>query len=328
MNQQCIEEYYNLKVTDIKLLDKHFGTEIYKINTDIGKFIVKVFPMYFDSVGKEGAVVEYLSEHGLYVAELMKTRSNEYAVITPNIQFTVQQYIDGNSPAINSAPEWLMNKSADFLGRTVSILSNYPELSVRFDQSFFAPESVLNKKAHYEQRLTAAREDGNVNLIPLWEEQIKHLDRIKSFHIDTEKLTYANSHGDYHIGQIIEKNHDITVVDWTSVCRLPICLEIITSYVFASPSCADGTIDADGLISYIGHFTKHFPLGKYDIKAMPFVLYFWHCMCNYRPDELADMPYSYRPIAELINKVLRWLYKHVEEVSKELDRKYRILNIQ
>ncbi len=149
-----------------------------------------------------------------------------------------------------------------------------------------------------------------------------------SFHIDTERLTYANSHGDYHIGQIIEKNHDITVVDWNSVCKLPIYLEIITSYVFASPSCADGVIDADGLISYIGHFTKHLPLGEYDIKAMPFVLYFWHCMCNYRPDELADMPESYRPIAELINKVLKWLYEHAEELSEGLERKYRIPNIK
>ena len=54
------------------------------------------------------------------------------------------------------------------------------------------------------------------------------------------------------------------------------------------------------------------------MKAMPYVLYFWHCMCNYRPDELADIPDSYKAIAKLINNFLNWLYDHVEELSEQL----------
>ena len=41
-------------------------------------------------------------------------------------------------------------------------------------------------------------------------------------------------------------------------------------------------------------------------------------MCNYRPDELADIPDSYKAIAKLINNFLNWLYDNVEELSKEL----------
>lgn len=51
---------------------------------------------------------------------------------------------------------------------------------------------------------------------------------------------------------------------------------------------------------------------------MPYILYYWHCMCNYRPDELADIPDSYKAIAKLINNFLNWLYDHVEELSEEL----------
>ena len=51
---------------------------------------------------------------------------------------------------------------------------------------------------------------------------------------------------------------------------------------------------------------------------MPYVLYFWHCMCNYRPDELGDIPDSYKAIAKLINNFLNWLYNNVEELSEQL----------
>ena len=70
--------------------------------------------------------------------------------------------------------------------------------------------------------------------------------------------------------------------------------------------------------SYIKEFTEKFPLTEYDIKAMPFVLYYWHCMCNYRPDELGDIPDSYKAIAKLINNFLNWLYDNVEELTEEL----------
>ncbi len=51
---------------------------------------------------------------------------------------------------------------------------------------------------------------------------------------------------------------------------------------------------------------------------MPYVLYYWHCMCNYRPDELVDIPDTYKAIAKLINNFLNWLYNNVEELSEEL----------
>ena len=150
----------------------------------------------------------------------------------------------------------------------------------------------------------------------LWHEHIRHLDKISKFHIDTGRLTYANSHGDYHIGQMIVKGEHLTVIDWTSACRLPIAFEVITSFVFASPSCKDGAINTEELAMYIRTFTEYYPLTAYDMEAMPYVLYFWHTICNYRPDEaIAE---SYQPTAMLVNKLLAWLYDHVETLSEAL----------
>lgn len=318
MNKNIIENNFNLKVFDIKLLDKHFGTELYLINTDSGKHIVKVLPLYMENVKNEGELAEYLYDQGLKVARFMKSKEDTYVVKTPEFQFTVQQYIEGESLSVNTAPDWFICKSAEFLGQTALLLKDYEGLSLRFGKAFFSAETVRKKIWKYKKELVKAKKAKDVDIIPVWEDQIRHLKRISKFRIDTKKLTYANSHGDYHIGQTIIHNNDFTVIDWSSACKLPICLDVITSYVFSSPICADGKIDADGLKKYIKQFTEKFPLIEYDIKAMPYVLYYWHCMCNYRPDELADIPDSYKAIAKLIENFLNWLYDNVEELSEEL----------
>lgn len=318
MNKHIIENNFNLEVYDIKLLDKHFGTELYLINTDAGKYIVKVLPLYMGNVKNEGELTEYLYNHGIKVAKFIKNKNNTYVVNTPEFQFTVQQYIEGESLSVNTAPDWFISKSAEFLGQTALLLKDYEGLSLRFGKNFFSQNTVRRKMWQYKKELVRAKKAKDVDIIPVWEEQIRHLKRISKFHIDTKRLTYANSHGDYHIGQAIIHNDDFTVVDWSSACRLPICLDVITSYVFSSPTCAEGEIDAEGLKSYIKQFAEKFPLTEYDIKAMPYVLYFWHCMCNYRPDELLDIPYSYKAIAKLINDFLNWLYNNVEVLSEQL----------
>lgn len=320
MNKNIIENNFNLNVSDIKLLDKHFGTELYLVSTDVGKYIVKVLPLYMENVKNEGEVTEYLYNHELKVARFMKSNDDAYVVKTPEFQFTVQQFIEGESLPVNTAPDWFISKSAEFLGQTALLLKDYEGLSLRFGKDFFSPKTVRRKMWQYKKELDRAKNEKDVDIIPVWKEQIRHLKRISKFHINAKKLTYANSHGDYHIGQTIIHTNDFTVVDWSSACRLPICLDVITSYVFSSPTCATGEIDADGLKKYIGQFTEKFPLTEYDIKAMPYVLYYWHCMCNYRPDELSDIPDSYKAIAKLINNFLHWLYDNVEELSEKLTK--------
>ena len=318
MNKNIIENNFNLRICDIQLLDKHFGTELYLINTDIGKYIVKVLPLYMENIKNEGELAEYLYNHGIKVARFIKSKEDAYVVKTSEFQFTIQQFIDGESLSVNTAPDWFISKSAEFLGQTALLLHYYDGLALRFGKDFFLPKTVRKKIWQYKKELVRAKKVKDVDIIPIWEEQIRHLKRISKFHIDTEKLTYANSHGDYHIGQAIIQNNDFTVVDWSSACKLPICLDVITSYVFSSPNCAEGVIDVAGLKKYIRQFTEYFPLTEYDIKTMPYVLYYWHCMCNYRPDELANIPDSYKAIAKLINNFLNWLYYNVEKLSEQL----------
>lgn len=318
MNKYIIESNFNLKVSDIKLLDKHFGTEIYLINTDTGKYIVKVLPLCMENIKNEGSIAEYLYNNGMNVARFLKSKRGNYVIKTDKSQFTVQKFIEGETISFNTAPDWVMEKSAEFLGRSASLLKDYGKLPLRFGKEFCRSKTARRKIREYKRELVRAKKCNDLETIPIWEEQIRHLKRISKFRIDTEKLTYTNSHGDYHIGQIIVNDQDISVIDWSSACCLPICLDVITSFVFSSPCCTDGIIDADGLKKYIQQFMKWFPLTDYDIKAMPYMFYFWHCMCNYRPDEYTDMAEGYKPLAKLIRNMLNWLYDNVEELSLQL----------
>ena len=213
-----------------------------------------------------------------------------------------------------------MEKAADYLGKTTVALKDFGPLPMPFGKDFFAPGNALHKKQQY----CAEQKSAGTALVPIYEEQIHHLERIAHFRIDTDRLTYANSHGDFHIGQAILQDQDITVVDWASICRLPICLDIATCYAFASPRCSEGTVDVEGLCRFIRSYTKHAPITPYDIQALPYVMYFWYCICNYSPRELASIASSdhlsdnYQPIAALIQKMLGWLHGHVEKLSDEL----------
>lgn len=325
MNPTLIEQHYHLRVLALQLLDKHFETEIYTAETTVGKVLVKVMPLFYQNADNEGMIAGHLAHHGLKVARFLANREGGYVTKCAENQFTVQEFVEGRTLPLNSAPEWFMEKAADYLGRTTVALRDYGPLPQAFGKDFFAPGNALQKKMQYldEQKCAEA------NLIPIYEEQIHHLERIAQFHIDTERLTYANSHGDFHIGQAIVQDRDITVVDWASACRLPICLDIATCYAFASPRCSEGAVDAEGLCRFIRTYTKHAPLTPYDLRSLPYVMYFWYCICNYSPTELASIAGSdhlaenYQPIAALIQKLLRWLSVHVEELSQKLMEAFR-----
>lgn len=324
MDCQLIERHYDLHVTELRLIDRHFETEIYIAHTGAERYLVKVMPLFYQNVDNEGQIAGHLHRHGMSVARFLRNKQGGYVTKLPENQFTVQEFVDGQTLPLNSAPEWFLEKSADFLGRTTLALRDYSPLPLQFGRDFFAADNALQKKQQYISELEKSNDPDDHKIVPIYEAQIRHLERIAQFPIDTDRLTYANSHGDFHIGQAIVKGQNITVIDWASACRLPIVLDIATSYVFASPRCSEGAVDAEGLSRYIRTYTKHAPLTEYDIQALPYVLYFWYCICNYSPRELASIASSdhlsgnYQPIAALIQKLLSWLYEHVEELTDEL----------
>ena len=317
MLNELIAANYGIEINDLKLMDSYFGTEIYLVKTNEDKYFVKVLPLSVPDLEKEGLITEYLLNNGIPVAKLLKTKNDGYAVKTEKMQFHVQEFIEGEVFKVNTAPEWLMENSASILGRIHAVLKNYGELRVNFGADFFRRENAFERQQHYANQLLETTNTVNASLIPALEERIKHLERISAFDIDAEKLTYANSHGDFYIGQIIAKDENITVIDWTSACKLPAVLEVVMSYVFAAPECKNGKINSDGLKQYIDRYSRFFYLNDYDIKIMPLLFYFQQIMCHYSPP-YDNIPETYKPVCRLINSFSDWLYHNMEILEKEL----------
>ena len=305
-----------MEIKDLKLIEGNF-CEIYSMQTNKGKYAVKTLDIGGHNMEQEGHLTKHLYDNGINVARLLKTNRNMYHVETENMQFHVQEFIEGKTWKANTAPEWFLEKCAATIGKVHAILKDYDELKSPMSDHFLNKNIINHLKNHFEGKLNEAADKKDKKLIPLLQERVRYLERVSLFDIDTTKLTYSNSHADFHIGQMITSGENLTVIDWTSACRMPVCLEVIRSYVFASPECRYGEINSDELKRYIDHYLKYFSLNEYDIQMMPYVFYFQHMIWNYSPP-YDDIPESYTLICELIQNFTKWLYENVEILSDEL----------
>ena len=317
MLTQLIRDNYSLYIEELKLIESHFGTDIYLLHTDHHKYIVKALPLDFKTLENEGYITEFLYSKRIPVPKLLKNNQGDYIIRTDKMQFHIQDFIEGSTLAVNTAPDWFLKKSAQTLGKIQNALKDYITLKRTFDADFF-DISAINRKRDYLNNLLTTKE-AKTNEIMKTEimEQIKHAEMLSTFNINTSKLTYSNSHGDYYIGQIITKDELLTVIDWSSVCCLPICIEAIMSYSFADPACEKGNINVLRLKEYIKDYSDFMVLSDYDKHIMPY-LFYWHLfLTNYSPP-FSHVPEGYKKISELINNLLNWLYKNVDDLSSEL----------
>lgn len=312
-----INRNYGLKIESIELIDSHFGTEIYLLQTDLNKYIVKTIPVNCKDLQNEGYITEFLCDKGISVAKILKTNKGEYSVRTKKMQFHIQNYIEGITLSVNTAPDWFMEKSAQTLGRIHSILKDYEVLERSFDDDFFNVLHIMSKKDFLLNLLDSKEAKKDETMAFDIKEQIKHADKIASFKIIPQNLTYSNSHGDYYIGQIITKDESFTVIDWSSACCLPICIEVIMSYTFADPYCSNGNIDIHRLKEYIKQYSQYFALSDYDLKIMPYLFYWHQFLTNYTPP-FSVVPEGYKAVSKLINNLMNWLYENVDKLSNEL----------
>ena len=116
---------------------------------------------------------------------------------------------------------------------------------------------------------------------------------------------------------MITKGNKFTVIDWTSTCSLPLCIEVIMSYAFTDPACINGSIDINRLKKYIGNYSENFILNEYEFTIMPYLFYYHQFMTNYTPP-FGKVPEGYKGVSVLINKLLNWLFENVNRLSMEL----------
>ena len=108
------------------------------------------------------------------------------------------------------------------------------------------------------------------------------MERFPAWRFDLNRLTCRNTHGDYFISQFLcEDGHLTAVIDWTTACIHPVIWELMRSFVYAAPCCADGSIDRSLLARCVHAYCRYGTLNDYDLKNLERLYLYQIAVCDY-----------------------------------------------
>jgi Ser/Thr protein kinase RdoA (MazF antagonist) len=295
---------YGLDAERMVLLFDHGQNRVYKVAAGGRAYLVKETSLPLERLTRLGALTQRLLDSGVRVAAPIRTLDGAFAAAGPRGNVYVQDFVEGETFRLNEAPGWYLDQSPRLLSRIRRALAGVPPLPACFDEAFLDPSTPARAMQALADREEAAA-------------RRRHLERVSGFHLNAHALTRANSHGDFYIGQTICRGREVTVIDWDSACCLPVCFELIMSYTYADPRCAQGRIDVDGLRRYLDLYLKDCTMQEADIRLMPYFYYHQLAVCNFTPPYEGLSP-DYTRIATLCDRLMDWLYDHVETLSDAL----------
>lgn len=319
-----IYKLYGLDIIDISESEFGAGSITYFITTVSGKYVVK----YFTENGinhpeNEAQLCLFLQQKGISVSKIVKNcMGDDISVDENGRRYHVQEFIEGITYDYHQAPEWLMKESAKLLGKIHTVLRDYPLLPEGIDKQFFHCCTIKNTLQRYEKTLKQAIENGDVQIAFRIKSNMDILKRMPSYDFDMDQFTYANTHGDFIITQLICGEEKINgCIDWTTSCNHPVVWEIIRSYVYASPKCSEGKIEIEDFVSYVKTYLKYAQLNTYDLENMGRMFFQFSAVCNFYGQYYASQTKNrgiFLKQADLSSKLLEWFLENIDDLTKEL----------
>lgn len=281
---ELLDSLYGLEALNIEKSGIGAGSDTWFVTCADGRYVVK-FPSSSDinHPKLEPELCEYLNRAGIPVCRFIPDKAGR--LLSRDAEgrpFHVQHFIEGRVYGLNEAPPWLMEQSAASLGRIHAALRDYPGLPTGIGAGFFRYMTPRRALESYRQSLLTAIDTGDSTSAGELEYRIALMERFPDLSFELDRLTCAGTHGDFFISQLICGRDRINaVIDWTTACVHPVVWEIIRSFVYAAPSCAGGSIDADELAAYVAEYMRHAPLGEYDLRCMVSLFYYQLAVCDY-----------------------------------------------
>jgi len=150
------------------------------------------------------------------------------------------------------------------LGKIQAALAGYEPLPPVFGQGHFDFLRSDAPRASYMKTLAMAKKTGDISVIEDLEYRLSQLHKTRAHTYDYARFTIGNTHGDFKIQNIVcGEGRIAAVIDLSSACRLPLCLEVIRSYAHAAPA-----MSAEGLRTYVEEYQCFAPLNDYDLRNM------------------------------------------------------------
>lgn len=330
-NPQIMEllwKIYGLQADQIEKSAVGAGSDTYFVTCGQNRYVLK-FPAEssMNQPALEPELCAFLNEKGIPACRFIPNRQGSCLSSDPSGRvFHLQVLFEGKTYGLNEAPPWLLTASAQMLGRIHTALRNYKGLPIGIGPEFFRFMTPENARESYRHTLKIAEEKGDAETAEALRYRIALTERMEKPAFDLSALTCTGTHGDYFISQLICAEQEIrAVIDWTTACVHPVIWEIIRSYVYASPRCAGGCLDAEEFLAYTAAYMTAAPLTAADIRAMVPLFFYQLAVCDYYRQYFesdADNRRIYLHQAEFSTKLLQWLEKHGAELQRKLEKAF------
>ena len=313
---QLIKQNFDIDITKIEVLVDHTYSKVYFLESLAEKYALK--EMGIDNkLEDESKLNKHLISKGIKVPKIYYTTTGEHIFYHNKLMYILYEFIDGKIYDLNTAPDWYLMKQVQTLGQIQNALKDFKQFSLGFGQSFFSKEKYINGEQSTLEKIKQAEEKNDGVLTMALNQRLKHIKKVSCFEFNCDKLTYVNTHGDLYINQIIVRDGELVVIDWTHPgCSLA-CFEVIMSYVYAAPECKTGIINIEKFKPILDEYLKYTKLNRYDLKMMPYFMYHYCIFCSFTPP-YDDLPTDYFKIANLTDNLANWLYDNVEKLSSEI----------
>ncbi len=322
--KELLARHYNLEVTDIEKSALGAGSDTYFVSCKNGKYVVK-FPSVneINNPEAEPKLCSFLLENGINVCRFITNNRGEFVTADDNGRlFHVQQFVDGTLYDWNTAPDWLLKQSAETLGKIHTALKSYNGLPVGIGENFFrymTPEKALRS---YQNTLETARKNGDSEIEKDLLFRIGLIERFPKYSFDLSRLTCCATHGDYFISQLICGEDKINaVIDWTTACVHPVVWEIMRSYVYAAPECANGEINISRLADYFRSYLRFAKLSDYDLQNAAKLFYYQIAVCDYYNQYYTSSAANreiYLQQAVFSTRLMKWFEMNINEIQEAL----------
>jgi Ser/Thr protein kinase RdoA (MazF antagonist) len=322
-----VREFYSLDAAAAEPVERATN-EVWQVRGIFGAFAFKRFPASARQAAlREPGLVAHLRSMGVPTAIYTTANDGSFVIDAQGQPAHLQTYVDGVTVKQNRAPPWLMVASAEMLGRICTALAGVRGLPDGFPAKWFSFD-VRRKTLEYDaliiaasrnRRLTSAQRREVTDDLVFKRAAVAEIATIK---LAARMFTRGATHGDYSIRQVLLNGQQIAaVVDWSSACRQPYMWDVLRSYSYADPACADGHLDIDGVRRYVGAFMNSVSLTRRDLAAGPDLYYAQQLRSTYGYRQVL---LEGNPSAELLRfahwrtRLCRWLQKHRGDVSDAL----------
>lgn len=284
MFEAILQEQYGLRLLHAQRFPTGAGSDTWALRCAEGNYVLK-FPAAstINHPEAEPELCAFLRIHGVPACDFLKNNKGSYlSQDTDGRTFTVQRRFPGITPEWNSASETLLIESAELLGKIHRVLRTYPTLPEGIGANFFANMTPQHALQSYRRSLAAAIRNGDTENAADLEWRIGFMERFPAWQFDLSRLTLGNTHGDYFISQFLcTDGHLTAVIDWTAACVHPVIWELMRSFVYSAPCCADGQIDRQLFDRYLDAYCRYGQLNAYDLENL-YRLYFYQILvCDY-----------------------------------------------